>query len=198
MSIQGAQRAVVDRAARDLMQIDVGPRCRMLGLPPPQERGLRFRAFGLDLLLALPGFDLTLAAGTPAKLGDHILVLHYLQCDRRITPTGELISFRDLPGGQFYWHPFSSRSIEPLTRRIGNDLGLLTRNLSRYDWQPFEAGDLGARIHAIGALDATLIYHCGDEEFGPAAEILFDACIKRVYTTEDVAHLASRICIGLL
>ena len=75
---------------------------------------------------------------------------------------------------------------------------MLTRHLSRYDWVPFEAGDLGERIHAVGRLDATLVYHRGDEEFGPAAEILFDACIKRVYTTEDVAQLASRICVGLL
>lgn len=199
MTLQGAQRAVVDRAAGELMRIDLGSRCRMLGLPSPQEGGLRFRAFGLDLLLTLPSFDLVLAeSGNPAKLGDHILVLHYLQCDRRVTPTGDLISFRDLPGGRFYWQPFLSRGIEPLTRRIGDDLGLLTRRLSRYDWAPCEAGDLGARIHAIGRLDATLVYHRGDEEFGPAAEILFDACTRRVYSTEDVAQLASRICIGLL
>ena len=80
MSIQGARRAVVDRAAHDLMQVDVGSRCRMLGLPRPQENVLR----------------------------------------------------------------------------------------------------------------------CGDEEFGPAAEVLFHACIKRVYTTEEVSHLVSRICLGLL
>ena len=30
------------------------------------------------------------------------------------------------------------------------------------------------------------------------AELLFDACIRRVYTTEDVAYLAGRICLGLL
>jgi Domain of unknown function (DUF3786) len=199
MSIQDAQRAVVGHAASELMQVDVGSRCRMLGLPLPQGNLLRFRAFGLDLLLTLPSFDLVLAeGGKPAKLGDQILVLHYLQCNRPIAPTGELIRFRDLPGGRFYWQPFLSRSIEPLTRRIGNDLGLLTRHLSRYDWKPFEAGELGARIHVIGMLDATLVYHCGDEEFGPAAEILFDACVKRVLTTEEVAHLASRICLGLL
>jgi hypothetical protein len=70
---------------------------------------------------------------------------------------------------------------------------LPTPRLSRYDWHGFAAGELGARVHAIGMLDATLVYHCDDEEFGPAAEILFDACIRHVYPTEDVAHLAVRI-----
>ena len=80
MSIQDAQWAVAGHAASDSMQVDVGSRCRMLGLPPPQGNLLR----------------------------------------------------------------------------------------------------------------------CGNEEFGPAAEILFDACVKRVFTTEEVAHLASRFCLGLL
>jgi hypothetical protein len=80
MSLQDAQRAVVGRAASELLQVDVSSPCRMLGLPPPQGNLLR----------------------------------------------------------------------------------------------------------------------CGDEEFGPAAEILFDACVRRVFTTEEVAHLTSCICLGLL
>jgi hypothetical protein len=63
------------------------------------------------------------------------------------------------------------------------------------------AGDSGARIHAIGRLDATLVYHsfihCGDEDCGPAAELLSVAGNTRVYTTEDAPDLASRIRIGL-
>ena len=199
MSLQSAQQAIVSRAAADLARVDLAARCRILGLPQPQGDQLCLRAFGLDLLLALPGFELTLAgSGKPPRLGEQILVLRYLQCARPVSPAGQLISFRDLPGGQFYWQPFVSRSIGPLTSRIGNDLALLARHLSRYDWQPFDGGDFGARIHAIGRLDAALVYHRGDEAFGPAAELLFDACIKGVYTTEEVAHLASRLCLGLL
>ncbi len=55
---------------------------------------------------------------------------------------------------------------------------MFIRRLSRYDWRCFEAGDIGARIRAIGMLDATQLYHHGDEEFGTAAEILFDGCAR--------------------
>jgi hypothetical protein len=77
-------------------------------------------------------------------------------------------------------------------------LALLSEGLGWYDWQPFEAGNFGARIHGIGRLEATLVDHRGDEEGGSAADVLFDACIKRVYQTEDVVFFASRFWLGLL
>ncbi len=85
-----------------------------------------------------------------------------------------------------------------MVERIGNDLELLKKNLDRFDWEPVSLDDLGARIHAIGKVYVTLIYHLGDEEFPSSADLLFDASIKRVYPTEDAAVLASRICLSLL
>ncbi len=199
MTIDSAQREAAQRAVAALQAVDLGGRCERLGLPSPTLQGLCFRAFGQNLLLRLPGCELIhRETSDPVRVRDQILVLHYLACDRSIHPTGELISFRELPGGQFYWQPFRARSVAPLVKRIGNDTETLRRHLDRFDWQPFASGDVGARIHAIGRLEAFLIYHCGDEESGPSADLLFDACMKQVYAAEDAAVLASRICLGLL
>lgn len=199
MSLRDAQQEAARRAAAALASVDLGVRCDRLGLPAPLEGALRFRAFGQDLALTLPHFELRLAdSDQPARPGDRILVLHYLQYEGRIEPSGELISFRDMPGGQFYWPAFRARSVEPLLRRVGNQVDTLATNLRRYDWQPFDRGDLGARIHGIGRVEVYLIYYRGDEQFGPSADMLFDASIKRVYPGEDVAYLAGRICLGLL
>lgn len=198
MSKQDAQRKAIQQAKEKLAGVDLPSRCQRLGLPAPQQGRVDFRAFGIDFSLD-SHFELTeRSSATPAKLGDHILALHYLLCDFTIEPTGQWITFRDLPGGQFYWQPFLSRSIHPLMACIGNELERLKKNLDRFIWEPFDAGDCAAKIHAVGLIDVVLVYHLGDEEFGPAAEILFDAAIKRIYNTEDVAFLASRICLGLL
>jgi hypothetical protein len=198
MSKQEAQLEAIRRAKEKLSWVDLVARCANLGLPVPQENTMQFRAFGADLSLD-HSFDLADAkTGKPAKLGDHILVLHYLLCDVPIEPIGEVITFRDMPGGQFYWEPFLSRSINPLLARIGNNIDLLRERLDRFDWKPAQGGDFAAMINGIGKLDATLVYNRGAEEFGPAAQILFDACIKRVYVTEDIAQFAGRICLGLL
>jgi hypothetical protein len=198
MSKQEAQLEAIRRAKEKLAAIDLTVRCANLGLPVPQENTVRFRAFGADMCLDR-NLDLVDAkAGKPAKLGDHILILHYLLCDVPLEPTGEVITFRDMPGGQFYWQPFLSRSVNPLLARIGNNLDLLRERCNRFDWKPAQGGDFAAVINGIGRIDATLVYNSGDQEFGPAAQILFDACIKRVYVTEDIALLAGRLCLGLL
>jgi hypothetical protein len=198
MSKQEAQLEAIRRAKEKLTTVDLTARCSQLGLPIPQQGQMRFRAFDVELCLD-SSFDLVdTNTGKPARLGDHILVLHYLLCDVPLEPTGEWITFRDMPGGQFYWQPFLSRSINPLLARIGNNIELLQERLKRFDWQPTGGGDFAAVINGIGKLDAMLVYNLGDEEFGPAAQILFDACMKRVYVTEDIAQFAGRICLGLL
>jgi hypothetical protein len=197
---QRAQAEAARRAAAGLAGVDLADRAALLGLPRPGPDGrLTMRVFGEDVVVVPPGFEvLSVGGGKPVSLGDRILALHYLQHDLPVAATGHLVTFRDLAGGQFYFGPFRSRSIEPLLKRIGNDLDLLRRNLGRFDWRSVGMGDFAACIHAVGAIEATLVYHLGDEEMGPEAELLFDACVKRVYCTEDVAAIGGRICLGLL
>lgn len=199
MSHKEAHQQAIRQGRERLAGVDLAERCVRLGLAMPNNGLVRLRVLGLDMLLDESDFRLTLAeSGAAAKPGDHILVLHYLICDLAVEPTGELITFRELPGGQFYWGPFCSRSVKPLVGRIGNDLDLLRKNLDRFDWEPIGQGDLGAQVKAIGQVEATLIYRRGDDEFEPTADILFDSCVKRVFSAEDASYLAGRICLGLL
>ncbi len=160
---------------------------------------VNLRVFGQLLKITLPDFDIAgEGSNEPVRPADHILALHYLLCEVPIEPTGELISFRELPGGQFYLEPYRSRTTKPLAAHFQNDLAALRSALDRFDWTPADVGDLGATIQAIGNIRLTLVYHHGDEDFGPEAEILFDSCIKRVFCTEDVTVLATRLCRGLI
>ncbi len=160
---------------------------------------LTVRVFGQNLTITPPDFDV-IVEGTdePVRPADHILALHYLVSELPADPTGKLISFRDLPGGQFYLEPYRSRTIKPLVEHFQNDLASLRTALDRFDWTPANLGDLGATVQAVGKLKLTLVYHQGDEDFEPEAEILFDSCVKRVFCTEDAAVLAARLCRGLI
>lgn len=197
---QIAQEKAIEQAIAQLAKCDnIKSRLDRLGLPVPDNGIVKIRAFGSDLLLDINDFSITTQdKKTPAKPGDQILILHYLLCDFPIDPTGDLITFRDFTGGQFYWQPFLSRSINPLISKISNDIELLKKNLAKFDWQTIQVGDFGARIHAFGKIHIDLIYRTGDDEFAPTADVLFDSSLKRVFVAEDVAVLASRICIGLL
>jgi hypothetical protein len=200
---QQAQLVAVERAATALASVDLSTRCAALGLSAPTDQGLVLRAFGQDVRLTRPDFAACGTDGKPVRLTDRLLALHYLTCDLPLVPTGRLITFRELPGGQFYFGPFSARTTRPLVERIGNDLERLRKNLGRFDWCPAAVAapeGLAACLHALGRIEVTLVYHGGgrDDEEPPGAEVLFDSSIKRVFAAEDVAALASRICLGLL
>jgi len=200
MSHQTAQQEAVRLAVAGLAGIDVNRRCQNAGLPRPDASGvITFRAFGETVQLDTVRFELTLAqTGLPAPNVDRILILHSLLCDAPLSGSTELISFRNISGGQFYWEPFVARAIRPLIGKFGNDMDGLRRNMDRFDWEPYPVGDFGARIRCFGNIAVTLVYRRGDEEFPATADILFDAGLRRVFHAEDVATLAARVCARLI
>jgi len=179
-------------------------RCARLGLPDPGTTGggIRIIVLGATLELRPPEFSAVVVGGSgkPSKPVDHLLALHYLLCEMPVMPTGEWITFRDFSGGQFYWEPFLSRSINPLVGRMGNNLDVLKDHLRRFSAkvEPMSDGSLRATVHALGAIDLMLVYRPGDDEFPPFADVLFDACSRRLLCAEDAAVLAGRFCIGLM
>jgi hypothetical protein len=198
MSKQDAQLEAIRQAVGRLQQIDLPTRCAALKLPAPVDGCLKLRAFGINFELTTDTFELLVSkTGVPAKEADRILILHLLLCEVPLTPSDELITFRDFPGGAFYLKPFLSRTVRPLVKRYGNRLDELKAAMNRFDFQPLELGDFSARIHAIGCLYVTLVYRLGDDEFPAEAELFFNTPVKRAFCAEDAAVLAGRICFGL-
>jgi len=189
----------VQLAVEKLRTRDFNVVCKNLGLQQPKSERLCMRAFGADIEMGLADFNITFAGtGEQLKISDRILILHYLLCDYPVKFNDQMISFRELSGGQFYWGPFRARSVNPLEKRFAQDLDGLRKNLDRFDWEPVAIGDLAARIHVMGNLYVTLIFRLGDEELPAAADLLFDSAVKRIYNAEDAAVLSGRICLGLL
>jgi hypothetical protein len=199
MPIPQAYQEAIRQAVVNLAGVDLRERAAGLGISVPGDDGtVALRVLGRDMILTREYELLERSGGRSAKPAERILLLHYLACDRPVMETGNLIAFRDFSGGMFYENAFQSRSVKPLVGAIGNDLARLERNLGRFDWERQVLGDFSAKIHAFGNIRMTLVYHLGDDELGPSAAVLFDACIRQALVTEDVAVLAGRICIGLL
>ncbi|HNU91838.1 MAG TPA: DUF3786 domain-containing protein [Spirochaetota bacterium] len=195
-----AVRIAIERAAERLAMADMEIRARLLELPNPTPDGeLRVEAFGRDVLLAPPYTGAVYAdSGVAADPVDHLLVLHYLLYEGSVDTEGDPVSFRELPGGQFYWEAFRARTVLPLISSVGNRLEALREQLGRFDCGPSPVGDIGARVRCIGKLGVSLAYHAGDDEFPPSAELFFDAAVRRVFTTEDAAAMAQRLCALLI
>jgi hypothetical protein len=186
-------------AKNKLLDIDINERSKLLGFKGFQNKSMQFKLFDNQVIFHQDSLTLMkLDSNEEPRMDDTILFFHYLLYDAQVNQSEPYISFRELPGGQFYWETFRARSVIPLVKRIANDLDLLKKNLARFDWEPHFGTDFSVRIHAIGNLNIVLSYQSGDEEFPPAAYLQFPKSVKYIYSTEDVVVMASRICLGLL
>ena len=158
-----------------------------------------FKAFGKELSMGKENFKIySKSTGEEINTVERITILHYLLCEIPVKETGNLISFRDFPGGSFYYEPFRARTAIPIINIINNDLDRLKKALTPYSWDHYDAGDLGAKIHIVGNIYLYIIYWTGDDEFPPRIEVLFDASVKHVLNAEDAVAVASRICLSFI
>jgi hypothetical protein len=199
---EAIRRAKASLAAKAAAPEGLEGRCARLGLPAPEGGSIAFPLFGRAARLDLATLEIGDAEGGPRSQTDSILFYHYLEYDGAFpagpAPSEGLISFRDFPGGAFYWEPFRSRTSLPLARRFGSDLRSLRAALDRFGWEELALGDLGARVHGFGRLHLTLVAWAAEEGIEAEVSVLFDPVLKRIYEAEDAAAFASRICLGLL
>lgn len=188
----------VRRARARLMGADLALAATRGGLARDPDGTISVPFLG-RLLRVIPGsLAVEAADGKPVSASDEGLVLRYLESEREVTPLGESITFRDLPGGKFYCGPVENRTSNLLLKVFGNDMDRLKAAMARYPFDLVELGDLGFQVHALGRLDVTLVYRLGDEEFPPTLDLLYDRIIASVLHTDEVAALATRLCTGLL
>ncbi|MEZ4604551.1 MAG: DUF3786 domain-containing protein [Desulfobacterales bacterium] len=68
--------------------------------------------------LQYPEFEFIDTADTHAEvpIQEQVLILHYLSAMKTLSPTGEWIAYREIPGASFYFSAFVQRAIDPLKK----------------------------------------------------------------------------------
>jgi len=120
-----------------------------------------------------------------------ILVLHYLVNRSPAVQTGQLISYKELPGGNIYIQPFTNRAIRPLVNAFGGHPENLVKVASRIGGEAVKLGDAAVVLKVFPKIPVTLVVWGGDDEFPASGNILFDSSAGTILHTEDYAVLAS-------
>jgi hypothetical protein len=122
-----------------------------------------------------------------------ILTLHYLNGASGAALTGELVPFRDLPGGRVYDANFEKRVRARLVRRYARRPALLVEAGRRLGGEVVGMGDAGVRLLAFPRVPLWVVLWVADEEFPAQANVLFDASIGSYLCTEDVVVLCEQV-----
>jgi hypothetical protein len=170
-----------------------------------KERSTSLALSFLNQALRITWPDLKVLSG---KTGDEIpvqqqiLILHYLHgawASNGIAPSGEWISFQEVPDGRFYLDAFHRRAKNPLVQTFGEKPGFMARLAEQaYHAEPFDQGDASVLVRALPLVPLALILWEGDEEFPPEGNILFDHSVIQIFSAEDIAWLAGAVVYPLI
>lgn len=136
--------------------------------------------------------------GEPVPLLEKILILHYLLKARGESLWQQLITFRQVEEGPFYYSAFMRRALEPLAQNFGADPQALVDCGCELGAVPDELGDASITLKPLPRVPVTFVIWGGDDELPPQANILFDESIVSYLPTEDIAVLSSIIVYRLI
>ena len=191
-------------AISDLLHSDWADRAAKSGgsleMNPGGEACIRLPYLGQEVRLSLPQGTIEIDHGqTSLSLKEEILILHYLGKAKGVLPTGNWISFAEIPGGKMYYPVFQQRCQAPLAKFFGNTPEALPPLAAKViQGERWDLGDAGVRIQALPHVALGLAIWRGDEEFPAEGVALYDASVSASLPVEDAVILAETVVWKLI
>ncbi len=127
-----------------------------------------------------------------------LLILHYLLTAEGVRPADQWVSFRVFPGGQGYWPVFQARTALKLAKAFGRDKEAFEKAAIALGGERLSFGDSSFLFRMFPRLWLAVVLNLADEEFGPSAQILFDATAGSYLPTEDLVVLGEMLTNRLI
>lgn len=163
-------------------------------LKAPNNLSVKFLAdeYAVELL---PRRVFSLSCNIPAHDHLSILILHFLAASLKGLPalSGQWVTFRELSGIQGYYQAYRQRAIEPIIRKYGQEPQAIKSVLARLPGSLTTGADLALVLETFPGVPLLIKLWRADSEFGPEANLYFDANIKDIFCIEDVVVLAQLV-----
>ena len=120
-----------------------------------------------------------------------VVILHYLLTAGGQLLSGQLISFKEIPGGMIYLQPFNGRVLGGFKAIFGKKAGLLIKAGEKLGGRLEKYGDAAVTVDVLPQVPVTYVIWEADEEFPANATALFDATASYYLPTEDLVVAAA-------
>ena len=118
------------------------------------------------------------------------IMLHYMAHAQNIPLKNQLISFRELWGGNEYFYAFENRVLKPLIAHFQTKPEDLINAGLKLSGKKIAKGEYGVVIPALPRVPITILFWSGDDEVAASANVLFDASANEQMETEALVWLS--------
>lgn len=155
-----------------------------------EENGrLSINVFFQKYQIILDNFDILDDTGKPLYIMLKSIVLKYLTMSDGILPSGNLISFRELPGGSNYCHAFQGYAPDRLSKHFKEDIHGLHQACLKIGGSPSNLADRSYEFEVFPRIKVVLAYYLGEETFPSQASLLFDSNVDHYMVTAGMASI---------
>jgi hypothetical protein len=159
----------------------------------------RLRFLDRTLLVSHPSGEIVTENGEDVPLWEKIITLHYLIHAQGTSPSGELVTYNDIPDGRLYYPNFVKRTSDILLQAYGpKPEALIQAALKLGGIERPGLVDGAVTIPALPRVAYVFIIWKGDAEFDPQINVVFDRNISDYLPAEDITVLASMIAVKLM
>lgn len=152
----------------------------------PFIRGaFHFRFLNKSYEISHPVYAIRGEGFAAAQLPPQTFLLRWLLQGRESAATEQFLSFSEMPWGEVYQQPFQGRILSRAAFTFGTRPEAFARAAEALAARPIPYGDLAYEFPFLGNRRLRLILWEGDEEFPPAAQLLFSANFPVDCSAED-------------
>ncbi len=126
-----------------------------------------------------------------------ILALRYLTECSFVSPSGTMMTYRELPWGELYFRQFSGRCLSRLAFSYGSRIAQFREKMEKLGAKKLSQSDAGYEIDIFPGFTVQFLLWESDEEFPPSSQILFSDNFAVSFHGEDPV-VVSEIIISAL
>lgn len=124
----------------------------------------------------------------------YIFILHYLLTAKKILPSGEWVSEKDLKGGEGFFRGPHTLPLNVITKRVGNDIEFFESLCKKLGGNRIDFADAAFSFNITPSIPVAVLYWQGDEDFPSEAKLLFDKTIEKHLALDVIFALAVEVC----
>lgn len=123
--------------------------------------------------------------GNLPPLPTQTFLLRYLLEGKSVMPTGNWLTFREMPWGELYIKPYTGRVLTRAAFTFGTRVEAFRKAAEKMGAIPVSHSDAGFHFGLIGDYAMQILVWEGDEEFPPNAQVLYSDNFAEGFAAED-------------